>query len=1138
MTDVEPIESITLGGINAKSPGLLIQHSGAFEDIKDVSWSRDAAANIISQSCVIDAGWTVSYDSNVADEYRLSKGDKSYTFVRKRLANGEKSKHYVYDTSSSEQVLAATVAENMRRYQRREVEQAKGAVTFMDRLGYASSQSVRRLLRHGVQNTKVLVPGGRGGNLVSGDVSNARAIFGPSVQALRGKTRRMAPMIQTSVVAPRVTQVQQTMVVDIIFVKQLAFLIGLLSPLGQGMVAHIANRAVSTVGKALRHFVAKAKSRDFDVIDIRTDGEKSVATMIPDLNAMGIVVEVAGPGQHVPQIERYAQTVKNKVRCYDSSLPYVMTKILLIFCVYFCVRCTNLVPNSNSMDDVSPNEQFTGRGLDAAIDLRVNFGDYVQATEPDTDNTMRSRVRGCIAVLPLGNDTGSVKCVSLATWKAVTRDQFQIVPLTDLAISYITNEATRQGYSRGFEPAEMVGPMQDDDAPDDDVPIQPQMMPIGGVNGGEVPQAPAFDAAVPEVGVDIVDPADQGAEIWAPDEQPLEEPPAAAALEAHPAPVAEEQLPLRRRLPTHRRGGGVAIDSLQRLNERVLTAIDHEKNEMTRRVVRAELRKRAKWHDTDYAFTMTVRAALRERGEEARPVIMQELKQMCDKKVWHAIDIQGLTRAERKAIIRSSMFLKDKYLASGAFEKFKARLVAGGDGQDKELYENLSSPTAATSSVLSVAAIAASENRHVVTVDIGGAFLNADMEPTGVKVHMRLDKIMTSMLVQIDKSYSPFVMPDGCMIVQLDKALYGCVEAASLWYKNLRSKLVAWGFTENPYDLCVFNKVGRDGKQITVALHVDDLLVTCENLKTIDSFGAYLDSQYPQTTVRRGKVIDYIGMTFDFSTPGEVKVTMDNCVDDLLSGCGVETTRVTPAAACLFDVRDDAPKATADEAKWFHSHVAKVLYLAKRAKPECLTAVSFLSTRVQCCDHDDLSKLRRLLGYIRLTRDRGIVLKIGEHMTVSAYIDAAYGVHTDSGKSHTGCVIVLGGFGPVFVRSSKQKLVTKSSTEAELVALSDSASQALHLRNFVTAQGYDVGPAIIYQDNMSCMALMKRGGPSSERSRHINIRHFWLAERVADGEAVIEHLGTEKMFANALTKPVQGAQFCKERQGLTNWELE
>ena len=86
--------------------------------------------------------------------------------------------------------------------------------------------------------------------------------------------------------------------------------------------------------------------------------------------------------------------------------------------------------------------------------------------------------------------------------------------------------------------------------------------------------------------------------------------------------------------------------------------------------------------------------------------------------------------------------------------------------------------------------------------------------------------------------------------------------------------------------------------------------------------------------------------------------------------------------------------------------------------------------------------------------------------------------------------------GPIYVKSSMQKIVTKSSTEAELVALSDTASQAIHLRNFVIAQGYDFGPAIIYQDNLSCMALMKKGGPCSDRSRHVNIRHFWPKERV------------------------------------------
>jgi hypothetical protein len=67
------------------------------------------------------------------------------------------------------------------------------------------------------------------------------------------------------------------------------------------------------------------------------------------------------------------------------------------------------------------------------------------------------------------------------------------------------------------------------------------------------------------------------------------------------------------------------------------------------------------------------------------------------------------------------------------------------------------------------------------------------------------------------------------------------------------------------------------------------------------------------------------------------------------------------------------------------------------------------------------------------------------------------------------------------------------------------------------------------------MALMKRGGPGSERSRHINRRHFWLSEKVADREVIIEHLGTADMFANVLTKPVQGAKFQKKRRGLTNW---
>ncbi len=115
----------------------------------------------------------------------------------------------------------------------------------------------------------------------------------------------------------------------------------------------------------------------------------------------------------------------------------------------------------------------------------------------------------------------------------------------------------------------------------------------------------------------------------------------------------------------------------------------------------------------------------------------------------------------------------------------KARIVVGGDLQDKALYGDLSSPTAATSSVLIVAAIAAYEERKVMTMDIGGAFLNADLASTGVIVHVRLDALMTSILTKIDPTYEQFVDSRGTCVVKLDKALYGTVEAAKLWFDLL-----------------------------------------------------------------------------------------------------------------------------------------------------------------------------------------------------------------------------------------------------------------------------------------------------------------------------------------------------------------
>ena len=163
-----------------------------------------------------------------------------------------------------------------------------------------------------------------------------------------------------------------------------------------------------------------------------------------------------------------------------------------------------------------------------------------------------------------------------------------------------------------------------------------------------------------------------------------------------------------------------------------------------------------------------------------------------------------------------------------------------------------------------------------------------------------------------------------------------------------------------------------------------------------------------------------------------------------------------------------------------------------------------------------------------------MVLESDKDITVLVYADASYGVHAD-GKSHTGVYITLGR-GGVFFRSTKQKIVTKSSTESELVGLSDSLGQAIWTRNFLTGQGYKLGPTKVYQDNMSTITLAAKGRSTSDRTRHIHIRYFFVKDRVDSGEISIEYKPTKLMLADLLTKPLQGDLFRAMRRELLNWE--
>ena len=182
--------------------------------------------------------------------------------------------------------------------------------------------------------------------------------------------------------------------------------------------------------------------------------------------------------------------------------------------------------------------------------------------------------------------------------------------------------------------------------------------------------------------------------------------------------------------------------------------------------------------------------------------------------------------------------------------------MAGGDQQEKDLYDNFSSPTGSTTSVITVASIAAFEWRSVTVMDLGGAFLNAEITSTGIKLHMRLSRVLTDMLVLIDPTHACFVEERGTSVVELDKTLCGCVEAAALWYSDLCATMRGAGFAPSPYDPCVYNKNASSGTQVTAVIHVDDLFISGLDEIDREEFGNNTRNKYREVKVNKGKIVN------------------------------------------------------------------------------------------------------------------------------------------------------------------------------------------------------------------------------------------------------------------------------------------
>ena len=1181
-----------------KERGLRVHSNGGHQDTHLVGdlpgfgtvwYNKHSLANILSLAAV-------------RKRYKVTMNTDEEAAMVVHKKNGEQMKFlessgglYYYNAKTKAQVknysFINSVADNKAIYTRRQLERAELARRVYELVGRPSHAMFIKMIREQhLPNCPVTVD----------DANRAVKIYGTDVAALQGKTTRRTPEhVPSNQLYPLPLSLldahkQVTICFDIFFVDGITFFATVSRNIHFITVECITSRSIKThVIPAIKKVLNLYHARGFTIITAHAD-EEFQSLRDPLLALANIHLNIAATNEHVPEIERAIRTIKERNRATVSALPFKhYPKLIKREIIKKNVTWLNMLPHNDGISPtMSPRTIVTGMIANYDIHCRVPIGAYCEVhNENNPSNTETPRTSGAIALTPTGNLQGGYWFLSLVTGKRISRRRWTELPITDDAIQRVHElaliEKDPQPANQHFQfswgpnlpildvnddieeppadPPAFEGAFQNDENEEEEE--EEEDTPSDDESIGDNEDTPSDDESIeedeeenPDEDETIVDEEHdeviievegaQGATATGNDEAEVEGAQGATAAgtanerrKVHWEEVIEEdetnneeEIPP----PPHKYNlRGNKIDHSFRFNQ--------QQSSFTQK---AEYVPLGPNHDplTDIqnhimavgmVFNqMGVKAGVKAFGDKAVDAVVQECKQLDDKRAFKPRAIAHLTEMERKRALRSITLVTRKRCG-----RIKGRTVADGRGQrDYIPRDDATSPTVSVEALMISLAIDAKEGRAVATADVEGAYLHADMDET---VIMMFEGQMVDYMVQANpEKYGPYVHTTKkgkkILYVELLKALYGCIKSALLWYKLFTSTLEQMGFVLNPYDPCVANKM-INGKQCTICWYVDDLKVSHMEKDVVNDIIATIEKKYGKMTVTHGAKHTYVGMDIEFKGDGEVKILMIDYLKESIEAFPEDCTTAnkvnTPAASHLFEVNEDCPKLNETDRKILHHIVAKLLFVAKRARPDIQVPIAFLTSRVTKADEDDWKKLKRLLQYLQSTIDMPLTLSIDNMSIIKTWVDASYAIHNDM-RSHTGGTIMMGK-GALYAKSSKQKLNVKSSTEAEFVGASDFLPQAIWTRNFVEAQGYEIDEHEFHQDNMSAQRMQKNGRASAgQKSRHINIRYFFIKDRIDNGEISVVHCPTEDMIADFFTKPLQGSLFVKFRDiimGITHF---
>jgi len=496
--------------------------------------------------------------------------------------------------------------------------------------------------------------------------------------------------------------------------------------------------------------------------------------------------------------------------------------------------------------------------------------------------------------------------------------------------------------------------------------------------------------------------------------------------------------------------------------------------------------------------------------------IESEIESMYSNQVWELVEPpKGIKPIGCKWIYKKKRGLDKKVKA------WKTRLVAKGYTQKEGIdYEETFSPVVMLKSIRILFSIAAHLDYEIWQMDVKTAFLNGSLEET---IYMQQPKGF----IKEGQEH---------LVCKLKRSIYGLKQASRDWNIRFDQAVQSYGFDQSPSESCVYKR-SEGNAVVFLVLYVDDILLIGNNVEMLSSVKAWLFKQFDMKDLGEAAYILGIKVIRD-RKKRMLALSQEPYIDEVLARFNMQNSKkgFLPFKHGVALSKKQCPSTPKDiesmKAVPYASACGSLMYAMLCTRPDICFVVGMVSRYQSNPGQEHWSAVKTILKYLRRTKEYMLIYKASDLFPLG-YTDSDFQSDRDKRKSTSGYVFTLGG-GAVIWRSVKQKCIADSTMEAEYVAASEAAKEAVWFRNFLL--DLDVVPNLprsltVYCDNTGAVANSKE--PRDHKAaKHIERKYHLIRGIVKRGDIVVAHISSEDNRADPFTKSLPTKVFDKHVEAI------